>query len=95
MKTKTFDDIQEYIVRALDLFEKDRDGDIDQSLNQAFIALKLQSLRENRIRNLESYQEQLHGKILEHKTAIQNLRAYLAFVEKENAELRNQIEHDD
>ena len=93
MKNK---DVEEYVFKALDFFEKDRDAKIDETVKKAFAAHRVQDVTEIQIKNLERCLESKDKEIWEHKKAIENLRGYMGFLESQIEQYKFRLdEHED
>lgn len=93
MKNK---DVEEYVFKALDFFEKDRDAKIDETVKKAFAAHRVQDVTEIQIKNLERCLESKDEEIWEHKKAIENLRGYMGFLETQIEQYKFRLdEHED
>lgn len=93
MKNK---DVEEYVFKALDFFEKDRDAKIDETVKKAFAAHRVQDVTEIQIKNLERCLKSKDEEIWEHKKAIENLRGYMGFLESQIEQYKFRLdEHED
>lgn len=93
MKNK---DVEEYVFKALDFFERERNPKIDETVKKAFAAHRVQDVTEIQIKNLERCLESKDKEIWEHKKAIENLRGYMGFLESQIEQYKFRLdEHED
>ena len=89
MKNK---DVEDYVFKALEFFEKDRDPAIDQITKEAFAAHRTKDFDEVNIRRLNTYLETKDKEIREHKQAISNLRGYVGYLESQIDQLEKRLD---
>ena len=74
-------DVEDYVSKALDFFEKDREPIIDETVKEAFAAHRVTGITDIQIKNLERLLDDKDKEIWQHKKAIENLRGYMGFLE--------------
>jgi flagellar biosynthesis chaperone FliJ len=89
MKNK---DVEDYVFKALEFFEKDRDPAIDQITKEAFAAHRQKGFDEVQIKRLNTYLETKDKEIREHKQAISNLRGYVGYLESQIDQLEKRLD---
>lgn len=92
MKNK---DVEDYVFKALDFFERERNPKIDEITTKAFAAHRVQDVTEIQIKNLEKCLDNKDKEIWQHKKAIKNLRGYNEFLETQIEQLEERLnEHE-
>lgn len=93
MKNK---DVEDYVFKALEFFEKDRDHAIDQITREAFAAHRTKDFDEMTHKRTVSYLDKKDKEILLHKQAISDLRGYVGYLESQIYQLEKDLgQHDE
>lgn len=61
---------------------------------QCFASHRVRNINENMIKNIGHQNNALLAEIIRHKTCIDNLRGYIDFLEKEAANLKAEMNHE-
>lgn len=88
MKNK---DVEDYVFKALEFYEKDRDSVIDLITREAFAAHRTKDFNEMTHKRTMSYLDKKDKEIVLHKQAISNLRGYVGYLESQIYQLEKDL----
>lgn len=93
MKNK---DVEDYVFKALEFHEKDRDPAIDLITREAFAAHRTKVFDEMTHKRTMSYLDKKDKEIVLHKQAISDLRGYVGYLESQIYQLEKDLgQHDE